>query len=280
MNSMQTSRAGLPIKGKMTVLRACTVVILVLMITASVAGVLFSHLVYPADDLRRMFLPNDVVNLCIELPFMLVSLLLIWQSKLTGLLALPGALLSVLYNYLVYVLAMPIGIAFGVHLALVFLSTCALVSLIAHIDASAVRQRLLRSVPERATGAVLTGLGALIFFRASGILLRGIAHQTPIARTEFALNVADSLVAPLWITGGVLLFLRRAFGYVAAIGLFFQASILFIALAALLPLQSLLTGGPPRLADAVVMLVMGSVCFTPIIFFLRGAESRQSSNDL
>jgi len=96
MISKPKNTAGLPIKGKLTALCVCTVVILVLMIAASLAGILYSHSVYPADDLRRMLMPNDVVNLCIELPFMLLSLLLIWQNKLTGLLALPGALLSVL----------------------------------------------------------------------------------------------------------------------------------------------------------------------------------------
>ncbi len=66
MISKPKNTAGLPIKGNLTALRACTVVILVLMIAASMAGVLYSHSVYPADDLRRMFMPNDVVNLCVE----------------------------------------------------------------------------------------------------------------------------------------------------------------------------------------------------------------------
>jgi hypothetical protein len=250
------------------------VVILVLMIAASMAGILYSHSVYPADDLRRMFLPNDIVNLCIELPFMLVSLLLIRQNKLTGLLALAGALLSVLYNYLVYVLAMPIGIAFALHLALVILSACALVSLIVHIDASAVRQCFVRAVPERAMAAVLLGLGVLVFFRASGILLRGIAHQTPIARTEFALNVADSLIAPLWMIGGALLILRKPFGYVAALGLLTQASLLFVGLIMFLLLQPSLTGVPVHWGDVVVIFAMGSVCFVPLILCVRGIESR------
>lgn len=274
MNSKQKSTAGLPIKGKLTTLCACTVVILVLMTAASVAGVLYSHSVYPADDLRRMFLLNDVVNLCIGLPFMLVSLLLIWRCKLTGLLALAGALLSVLYNYLVYVLAMPIGIAFAVHLALVIVSTCALVSLIVQIDASAVRQCLVRAVPERVAGAVLAGLGVLIFFRASGILLSGIAHQTPIVRTQFAVSVADSLIAPLWTIGGVLFILSKPFGYVAAPALLTQASLLFIELIMFLLLQPSLTGVPVRWGDVVVIFVMGSVCFVPLILFVRGIESR------
>ena len=78
MSSHQHSTTDLPITGKLTIHFAYAMAILVLLLTASVAGVLYSRTVYPVDDLRRMFLPNDVVNLSIGLPFLTVSLLLIW----------------------------------------------------------------------------------------------------------------------------------------------------------------------------------------------------------
>jgi hypothetical protein len=264
-------------RDRLTMLYACTVAILVLMIAASVAGVLYSRTIYPGEELRRMFLPNDVVNLCLGLPFLLASLLVAWRKHLIGFLALLGALLFVLYNYLVYVLAMPFGVPFLLYLALVLLSTCALVILIAHIDAAATRQRLAGAVPERVAGSILTGLGALFFFRAVGILIRGIAQHAPIARTDLAVDFADLLITPLWIIGGVLLILRKPLGYVASIGLLFQASALFIALAAFLPLQSLIVGGPFRWTNVAAILVMGSVCFVPLVLFVRKAGSRQRS---
>lgn len=253
-------------------------VILVFMIAASVAGVLDSQTVYPADDLRRMFLPNDIVNLCIGLPFLLVSLLLAWRSRLTGLLALFGALLFVLYNYLVYVLALPFGMLFLLHFSMVLLSACALVILVSRIDASAVRRRLAGAVPVRVAGCVLTGLGALFLFRSLGILLLGVAHKAPIARTDLAVDLADLLITPIWIAGGVLLIFRKPIGYVASIGLLSQASMLFVALAVFLPLQSLLTGSPFRFADAIVILLMGSVCFVPLVLFVRRAGLSKSSS--
>ena len=274
MSSNQNSTTKLPITGRLTMPFVCTMAIGVLMIAASVAGVLYSHTFYPADDLRRMFFPNDVVNLSIGLPFLLVSLLLVWRNRLIGLLALFGALLFVLYNYLVYVLAMPRGIPFLLHLALVLLSTCALVILVSRIDASTVRQRLAGAVPERVAGSVLTGLGALFLLRAFGMLMRGITHQIPIARTDFAVDLADLLITPLWIVGGVLLILRKAFGYVAALGLLIQASLLFIGLIMFLLLQPFLTGVPVHWSDVVLIFAMGSVCFVPLILFVRGTESR------
>jgi hypothetical protein len=246
-------------------------VILVLMIVASMGGILYSQKVYPADELRRMFLPNDVVNLCLGLPFLLVSLLLVWRNRLIGLLALLGALLFILYNYLVYVLAIPLGVLFLLHFALVLMSTCALVILVSRIDASTIRERLAGAVLERAAGSVLTGLGVLFLLRAIGMLISGITHRTPIPRTDVAVDVADLLITPLWVIGGVLLIRRKTFGYVASVGLLFQASMLFIALAVFLPLQSFLMGGAFRLADAVMILVMGSVCFVPLVLFVRKA---------
>jgi len=107
----------------------------------------------------------------------------------------------------------------------------------------------------------------------------GKPHEVTIwfvlANEKFYINTAN--VNPLWIIGGVLLIGRKAFGYVVSIGLLSQASMLFIALAVFLPLQSFLMGGPVRLADAVMILVMGSVCFVPLFLFVRKAGSRQRS---
>jgi hypothetical protein len=278
MHSHDHSTTELPIAGKLAISFACAMAILVLTIAASVAGVLHSHAFYPADDLRRTFLPNDVVNLSIGLLFLMVSLLVTWRGRLAGLLALPGALLFVLYNSLVYVLGLPFGMLFLLHFGMVLLSACASVILVARIDASAVRRRLAGVVPERFAGCVLTGLGALFLFRSLGILLLGITHKNPIARTDLAVDLADLLITPIWIAGGILLIFRKSIGYVASIGLLSQASMLFVALSVFLPLQSLLTGGPFRFADAIVILLMGSVCFVPLVLFVRGAELSQSSS--
>jgi hypothetical protein len=72
---------------------------------------------------------NDVVNLFIGLPILLGSMWLAWRGKLIGLLFWPGALFFVLYNYLIYVFAMPLNVAFLLHLALVTLSVYTIIGL-------------------------------------------------------------------------------------------------------------------------------------------------------
>jgi hypothetical protein len=220
--------------------------------------------------LRRAFVSNDVVNLFIGLPMLLGSIRLTQRNKLVGLLCWPGALLYVLYNYLVYVFAMPLNVAFASHLSLVALSVYALIGLVANIDGQRVRQCLTGSVHERVFGGILTALGLLFFLQATGVLVHILANRTAIAKPEVAVHIADFLITPTWAIGGILLWRRRKLGYAVSLGLFFQASMLFIGLIAFLMLQPLLTGASFRASDVVVILIMGLICFIPFVLFVRG----------
>jgi hypothetical protein len=88
---------------------------------------------------------------------------------------------------------------------------------------------------------------------------------------------ADFLIAPAWIIGGILLWQRKPLGYVAGLGLLFQASMLFIGLIGILLLQPVLTGVPFDFVSAITVALMGLVCFIPFILYLRGiaVTSRQ-----
>lgn len=269
---------GLPIRGNPSVLYALSLLIALLMAAASAAGLLVSTTIYPTDDLLQSFVPNDVVNLCIGLPILLGSMWLARRGKLIGLLLWPGALFFVLYNYLVYVLVMPLNVAFLLHLVLVTLSTYTTIGLVASIDGAAVHRRLAGTVPERAAGGILGGLGLLFSLRVVGVLIDALSGQTPMADTELALNIADFLITPAWVIGGILLWRRKEFGYTAGLGLLFQASMLFIGLIMFLLLQPLLTAAPFVLADVVVILIMGMICFVPFALYVRGALSGDAAS--
>ena len=242
------------------------------MAVASVAGLLYQTIIYPTDELLQSFVPNDVVNLFIGLPILLGSMWLARRGKLIGLLFWPGALFFVLYNYIIYVFAMPLNVAFLLHLALVTMSVYTLIGLVASIDGKVVQQRLTGAVPERLAGGVLAGLGLLFFLRVIGVMVDALISQTPIAETELALHTADFLITPAWVIGGVLLWRRKAFGYVTGLGLLFQASMLFIGLIIFLLLQPFLTTAPFVLVDVVVIFVMGLICFVPFALFVRGVK--------
>jgi len=247
-----------------------SLVVALLVAGVSLAGLLFPGTLYPTEALRKAFVSNDVVNLVIGLPVLLISIIQARRGSLTTLLFWPGALFYVVYNYIAYAVAMPQTLQFAFYLALVVLSLYALYALLTSMDAAAVRQRLAGRVPERLAGGVLAGLGSLFLLRGLSQVFSLLSGQLTLATPELAVLVADLLTIPTWIIGGALLWRRQAFGYAAGAGLLFQASMLFVALLVFFLLQPLLLSVPFPLTDFVVILVMGLVCFVPFGLFLRG----------
>jgi hypothetical protein len=263
--------ASLPITRSLTLVYALSFLIAILMAAASIAGLLYRTAIYPTDELLRTFVSNDVVNLFIGLPILLGSMWLARGGKLIGLLLWPGALFFGLYNYIIYAFAMPLNVAFLLHLALVMLSVYTIIGLVTSIDGQAVQQRLTGALPERVAGGILAGLGLLFFLQVIGVMVNALTSQTPIAETELALHTSDFLISPAWVIGGVLLWRRKEFGYVIGLGLLFQASMLFIGLIIFLLLRPLLSTAPFVLADVVVTFILGLICFIPFALFVRGA---------
>jgi hypothetical protein len=58
----------LPIKRELSPAYQLSLAVAVLMVMASLAGLLFSQALYQSEDLRQAFVPNDVINLLIGLP--------------------------------------------------------------------------------------------------------------------------------------------------------------------------------------------------------------------
>lgn len=276
MNSSQDRNTDIPIKGKISSIYALSFLIAILMAVVSVAGLLYRAFIYPTDELVRTFVSNDVVNLFIGLPILLGSMWLAWRGKLIGLLCWTGALFFVLYNYIAYTFAMPLNLAFLIHLTLAMFSLYTLIGLVASIDGKVVEQRLRGTVPEKFAGGVLVGLGLLFFFRVIGVVINSFANGIIPHETELAVNISDFFITPAWVVGGIMLWRRKEFGYVAGFGLLFQASMLFIALIIFLLLQPIFTTAPFPVADVVVIFTMGLICFIPFALFVRGVIAKST----
>jgi len=236
--------------------------------------------IYPSQEFREAFVPNDAATLLVGVPLLVGSMWLAWRGWLLGLLVWPGALLYMLYNFLAYALAMPVGLPILVHLCLVSASLYAILGLLSGIDARAVQRRLVGAVSERLAGAVLIALGLLFLTSVLGAIGAAVLNETAIPEIELAVHTADFLIAPAWVIAGTLLVRRSAIGYVAGLGLLIQGSMLFVALALLILLQPGLTSVPLMLGDLVVVLAMGLVCFVPTGLFIRGVvrESTRGSS--
>jgi len=261
---------ALPIKHNLNLILLISIIITVLMTAVSITGILYRTEIYPNEELINTFVPNDVVNLLVGLPTIIISLTLTKKGKLLGLLFWPGALLYIIYNYLIYVLAMPFSIAFLIHLILVIASTYTLISIIKNIDEKTVKQQLTGKVPERLTSVILVGLGLLFLIQAIGTMMLALLNQTIIPNTDLALHISDSIIAIVFVIGGILLWQQKKFGYVGGLGLLFQVSTLFIGLIAFVIIQPFLTSLPFVLIDVVVIFIMGLISFIPLGLFIRG----------
>jgi hypothetical protein len=277
MDTTRKVNDDLPVLGGLTLAYVLSLVVAGLMVVVSVAGILYPTVLYPTAELLEGFVPNDVVNLLIGVPILLGSMWLARRGKLVGVLFWPGALFYGFYAYLVYVLSMPLSVVFLGHLTLVMLSGYTMIGVVAQIDRDVVHQRLAGVVPEKASGGVLAGLGFLFLVMTTSAMVGAIINQTPIGVVDLALHIVDFLLTPTWIIGGVLLWRRKAFGYVTGLGLLFQASMLFIGLIGILIIQPFITAGPFALIDVIMVAVMGLTCFIPLALFIRGATLKRAS---
>ncbi|MFN2124407.1 MAG: hypothetical protein ACK2UP_12990 [Candidatus Promineifilaceae bacterium] len=252
-----------------------SLLIAALMVGCSLAGLLFPDTFYPTPELQHSYLANDVFTLLLGLPILLISMWLTWRGKptkisLIGLLFWPGALLYGLYNYLAYLFGMPFQGLFFLYLITVVLSVYTLIALVAAIDGGSVKEQLNGRVPERLGGSVLILLGGLYILLASSMLISNLSGQASLPQSELAVFVADFIIAPAWVIGGVLLWRRRPLGYVAGTGLLFNASMLFVGVIGIVLLQALIEGVPFPFSDFFVLLGMGLICFIPLGLFIRG----------
>jgi len=239
-----------------------------LMAAVSLAGLFFPALVYATVDLQESYLTNDIVTIMIGLPVLLGSIWFAQRGSLLGLLLWPGALLYVVYNYLVYAFGNPLGWLTFVSLFFVVVSTLAMINLLRNIDSEVVKERLVDTAPRKLAGGVMIIFGALFIFRTISIITAAFTEQTLLPITEVGLAVADVTLSILWMIGGILLLRRKPLGYTTSLGLLFAASTLFMGLLVYFILQPLVADVPFALGDFVVVLLMGLICFVPLGIYI------------
>ena len=265
---------GLPVRGDLILASVFSLVSALLMGAVSLGGLLWPAAFYSTEALFQTFVPNDVVNLFIGLPILLGSLWLMKRGKLVGLLFWPGALLYIVYNYIAYIVGIPLSGFTFVYVALVLLSTYCILDFLKNIDKKSVHEQLSTGVSVRLAGGVLVGFGVIFTFRAIGTIVGAGITQTVLPLSEIGVLIADIVISVLFIAGGGLLLRRSSLGYVSGLGLLFVASMLFIGLLLFLLLQPVLTGAPFVLVDFIVIFIMGLICFIPFGFFVRQVVTR------
>jgi hypothetical protein len=275
---VRSSSGSLPITHDLTLAYLFSFVVALIMTAASAAGLLYQTAIYPTDELALSFVPSDAFNLAVGLPILLGSMWLARRGQLIGLLCWPGALFYVLYMYIPYLLGVPFNVLFLPYVALVALSAYTLIGLIASIDGEPVRRRLAGFAPAKASGGIFVGLAVFIATRQIALIVAALANQVSHNTPEVSSWIADFTVAvPLLLAGGILLWRRRALGYVAGAGLLLGYGVLALSVIPYLVLEARYTASSIDVAGVVVILAMAALCFIPFAFFVHGAASDRSS---
>ncbi|MDJ0754983.1 MAG: hypothetical protein QNJ45_15780 [Ardenticatenaceae bacterium] len=248
-------------------------------LAASLIGLSYQTEIYPTEALRLNFVANDVVNLFIGLPILLLSMWLAHRGRLIGLLWWPGALLYLLYNALIYVFTLPLNWVFLLSLIVLAFSLYGIAILLTNIDSQFVRFRLTGAFSERLIGGILIVFGGAIILRAVGLLGLAIVNQTTLPASEVGLHIADFLIAMAWLIGGILIWRHRAMGYVMSIGLLFQASMLIVGLIVFLLLQPRLANVPLPVTDLIVIAVFGLIILVPFLLSVRGVITHDKGTE-
>jgi hypothetical protein len=261
---------GLPITRDLTPAYVLSSAIVLVMAATAAASLLFRTTVYPTDALILSYLPVDVFHLVLGLPILLGSMWLARRGKLAGLLCWPGALLYVLYSYITNLAGVPFGVLFLPYLSLVVLSAYTTIGLVTSIDGEVVRQRLTGAVPAKLGGGVLAGVTTLFLVINVTNVVAALRGQAP-AGDMIPVWIADfTVVIPTSLAGGILLWRRRALGYVAAAGLLLQYDLLFAGLIPVMAFPAFYTAAPVDVTGILFILVMAVICFVPLAFFGRG----------
>jgi hypothetical protein len=285
MNRLDT----LPTKGDLKFAYRASLVVAMLMVLASTAGILLGTTGLYGKDPRLglgateaeagLLIPGllgqDLFNLAVGVPILLGAMWFTRRGSLIGLLLWPGALFYALYWYLLYLVGAPFSVLFLLYVALVTLSAYATISLVSHIDGEQVQRQLTGSVPTRIAGGILVGLALLTLAQdTGGAFVTALSGSVPIDPAARHVWIADLVLdAPAVLVGGVLLWRRRPLGYLAGAGLLLQYGLTPVGLAVGLALQAMLTTSALPVATSAALLVFAVVCFTTLALFVRGAAN-------
>lgn len=207
----------------------------------------------------------DVANL-IAVVLMVVTMWLAHRGSITALLLWPGSLFYLAYAYLPYVVGAPFILLVLVDVVAFLAAAYGVTSLATGIDGGALRGRF-AAAPARAVGAILTGIGVLAY---AGLLVTAIS--TFGSEPEAAWRghwVADWVLGtPVLVVGGILLWSRRPFGYVAAPALLLVSALGGVVFAVAAVVDNLVGSIRTDVSVIVVHLVISAASLAVLVWFL------------
>jgi hypothetical protein len=205
--------------------RVLSVVVAVAMVLASAAGLWWRGLYQDPASAVAMFRGYDLVSLAVATPMLVAALVRARQGSARAQLVWAGMLAYAFYTYGYYVFGAALNAFLLVHVALLVLSSVALVLVLRNLDIAGIADGFDERTPMRSVAAVLGFLAArlggmwiyngLRYAVTGAALPQGVLVQpAPVLRLGYVMDLAT--LVPGYAGSAWLLWRRRPWGYVLA----------------------------------------------------------------
>ena len=220
----------------MTSPRALAALLAAVMTVQSVLGLLFRGQYRDADWIKATWLGNDWVTLLLAVPLLSVGIARDRRESVRGRLLLLGGLGYGAYNYAFYLFGAALNAFFPLYVFAFVLSVAGLIFGLIRTRARDVARRFAIGTPVRAIGGYLVfvacGLATVWIVMWAAYVFAG--RPTPVEPEAFKLVAALdlSLMVPSLLSGGILLWRKRPWGYVIAAVAGIQGALYLVVLSA------------------------------------------------
>ncbi len=200
--------------------RATSIILAALMAAQALLGLLASGAYRDVAWIKATWFGNDLVTLLIAVPLLLGTMWFASRGSTRARLTWLGVLGYAVYNYTYYLLGAALNVFFAIYVLTFVVSVASLILGLVGTDAESVASAFSVRTPARAIGGyyvfVATGLSVVWLGTWAAYVFAG--RPTPVETEAFHLVAAldMALMVPALVTGGVLLWRRRSWGYVIA----------------------------------------------------------------
>lgn len=200
-----------------------SIVILILAIFASTAGLLLGDLYRDNSFVASMWKWNDLITLGVAVPMLFLSMLLARRGSRRAQIVWMAMLNYMLYNYAFYLFATAFNKVFLLYAFIVALSIYALIFGLVHLEGMEMGKSFRRGRLYRVISGymifVALGLSTVYIIQSLDFVFTGELPEI-IVKTEHPTHVVFALdftlLIPVFLLGGIWLWKGKAWGYVLA----------------------------------------------------------------
>ena len=248
--------------------RSLSITLAMLMAVQALLGLLASGAYRDVAWIKATWFGNDLVTLSIVVPLLLGAMWFASRGSTRARLTWLGVLGYAVYNYAFYVLGAALNVFFAIYVLTFVVSVASLILGLVGTDALAAARAFSIRTPARAIGGYYgffaVGVSAVWLGTWAAYVFAG--RPTPLETEAFRLVAAldMTLMVPALVTGGVLLWRRRPWGYGVAAVAGVQASLYLLVLSvnSVVSISRGIVAAPGELPIWGTLLVLTSVATT------------------